>query len=463
MKNQKLQELKEKGLKKGRIFTNEYKLLSARIYLLFNRYKLWIVMGIAAVIGLVFRYLLVTYPTHDVIAFVFDWIEQIKTLGFKNFYNTNANYSSFYLFMLAIFSLLPTGPSVTVAGQTYYLYYMYYLKTVLFLFDYLIAFGVFLIVKEVTKSKTQAAIGFCLTIILPVEWAISSMWGNCDSMYAAFFLFVIYFVLVKKDGWAWFFFGLSIANKLQAVFILPFMVYLWLNRRISLWKIICAAFSFFLTCLPAWFCGAPFSAPFKFIGDELTSWSSLFLGSANMWQIFGFYSSAEKVVVQAATWIGLCIIGVFMAVLYFRKIELTEENIVYLSAFLIGLVPFVLPHMHERYFYSLDILVLVYVLIKKKRIYLVPMMQLSSGIACFHYLSGKYFIESWGEDSVHIAAYLNLAVLTIIFIDLMGLNHLDKAGEEKELQEVKEEITSLKSLRGSQPQEKTKTEEPKQA
>ena len=48
-------------------------------------------------------------------------------------------------------------------------------------------------------------------------------------------------------------------------------------------------------------------------------------------------------------------------------------------------------------------------------------MQVSSLIAYYHYLSGKYFIEALGEDSVHICTFINLAVLIIIFIDLLKL------------------------------------------
>ena len=48
-------------------------------------------------------------------------------------------------------------------------------------------------------------------------------------------------------------------------------------------------------------------------------------------------------------------------------------------------------------------------------------MQLSSGIAYHNYLSGRHFIVALGEDSVHIASWINLFVLATVFLDLLKL------------------------------------------
>jgi hypothetical protein len=48
-------------------------------------------------------------------------------------------------------------------------------------------------------------------------------------------------------------------------------------------------------------------------------------------------------------------------------------------------------------------------------------MQLSSGIAYHNYLAGRHFIISWGEDSVNIASWINIFVLTFIFCQVLKL------------------------------------------
>ena len=167
-------------------------------------------------------------------------------------------------------------------------------------------------------------------------------------------------------------------------------------------------------------------------------------GEANLCQLFGVYNmdKADSPLNAASIIIGLGAIFVLTAILYLRKVKLTKENIITVSVFLIGICPFFLPHMHERYFYAVDVLVLVYALINKRRYFLIPLMQVSSGIAYYHYLTGfkKYFIDILGEDSVSFAAWINLFVLMVIFYDIMKLDHVDYHDSIDEIEEEKRKI-----------------------
>lgn len=165
-------------------------------------------------------------------------------------------------------------------------------------------------------------------------------------------------------------------------------------------------------------------------GNEasINGYSQLTLGCANIWKFISVpnMDSKDNVLNKASTLIGLLFIGLFTGIIYIRRIKLTQENIVNIGTFLVGIVPFFLPHMHERYFYSLDVLILLYCMIKNKKYFYVILMQISSGIAYIHYLSGNYIINSWGEDSATIAAVINLFLLAAIFIDLLKLDHYTK-------------------------------------
>ncbi len=130
---------------------------------------------------------------------------------------------------------------------------------------------------------------------------------------------------------------------------------------------------------------------------------------------------------------GLLCIGVLFAVIWLRLIQNSAANLLSIAVFLTGATAFFLPHMHERYFYPLDILVVVYTLCKGKRYYLIPMMQISSGIAYYAYISGRCYFEQLGEDSIHIATFVNIAVLCVLFSDLLN-------AECRTLQEVLAEL-----------------------
>ncbi len=397
---------------------------------LFDKNVLWIFILAVTALSLTIRYLVITYPTNDVVGYILNgWMNEIEKAGFKNFYTINADYSPLYLFLLACFTKLPKGEKISINGYSYYINDMYYVKSVYFLMDLLIALGIYLIVRHVTKDRVKATIGYCVFLLLPVQFTNSALWGNADSMYFCCFIYCLYFLLKRKDHLVWFFFGLSLSLKMQSVFILPFLFYVMFSGRLKFYPIYMAFVALMLSFLPSYICGASFNEPFHYFIAQVGGYSQLTLGCANFWKFFSAVNmdSASSPLNKASIFIGLSMILLFTAIVYIRKIKLTEENIVYTACFLIGIVPFFLPHMHERYFYSLDVLLVLYALIKneRKRYFLVPLMQISSGIAYYHYMSGFsiYILDILKEDSVTLAAIINLVILSILFVDLMQLDH----------------------------------------
>lgn len=409
---------------------------------LFDKNVLWIFILVVTALSLTIRYLVITYPTNDVVGYILNgWMSDIEKGGFKNFYTINADYSPLYLFLLACFTKLPKGEKISINGYSYYINDMYYVKSIYFLMDLLIALGIYLIVRHVTKDRVKATIGYCVFLLLPVQFTNSALWGNADSMYFCCFIYCLYFLLKRKDHLVWFFFGLSLSLKMQSVFILPFLFYVMFSGRLKFYPIYMAFVALILSFVPSYICGASFKEPFHYFAAQIGGYSQLTLGCANFWKFFSVVNmdSASSPLNKASVFIGLSMILLFTAIVYIRKIKLTDENIVYTACFLIGIVPFFLPHMHERYFYSLDVLLLLYALIKNERksYFLVPLMQISSGIAYYHYMSGFsiYILDILKEDSVTLAAIINLVILSILFVDLMQLDHspLKKDGKNKKI------------------------------
>ncbi|MCI2068695.1 MAG: hypothetical protein LKJ88_03880 [Bacilli bacterium] len=435
--------------KRANKFKSEYQLCGLRVLAFFNKHILLIIAILVTLIALAIRYAFVLYPTNDVAGIVFSWMKNIQKVGFTKFWTVDNDYLPFYMFMIDLLCLLPNGQEITLNGFTFYQNWMYYLKTIFFITDILSAFGFYLIVKRLTQDKTKAVLAYCLFLALPVELTNSAVWGNCDSFYFCAFVYIIYFTLKKKDGLVYYLLGVAFALKMQAVFIFPFIVYLILNRKLKLWPIVFFFVGWLASYLPSWCFGAPFSQPFMAIQTQVGRFSDLTLGCANMWHLMNFSSGAMSTIRKGATLFGLLFIGLCLALVYLRKISLTETNLVLISVFLIGIVPFFLPYMHERYFYPLEALVVVFALLQGKRYWMIAAMQVSGGISYYHYLSGKYFISSMGEDSVSIASAINLVVLGVILYDLYHLEKGPSPKEEsllltKEADDLKKQINSSK-------------------
>lgn len=372
-------------------------------------------------ISLTARFLVALHPTRDVVVFVFNWMKEIQELGFTNFYKVNSDYSPLFLFIVGIFTLLPTGESITVSGFTYYTNWMYYLKGWYFVVEVGIAVGIYLIVKEITKNSKSAWLGYVIYLCLPVQFFNSAVWGNADVLYFICFVYTIYFVVKGKSGLAFLFTGICFGIKLQVVFILPLLVYLILSKKLKFYKIVFIPIGLFATFIPAYLCKASFLEPFLFFGRQLGGYSNLTLGCANIWHLINIKQELLPIFNTGSTLFGLLLIGLFTAIIFAKKIKLNSENIITVGVFLIAIVPMFLPHMHERYFYALDVLIVLYCLICKRDYFLIVLMQISSGIAYHNYLAGRHFIEALGEDSVHIASFINIFVLTFLFIQILKL------------------------------------------
>ena len=420
--------------------TVKYYKLTGLFFLKFlQKHYLIIAMVVVTILAMVARYIVVLHPTQDSVGYVLSWMSEIKEDGFASFYKTTADYSPLFMFMIAIISMLPSGKEVKINGYTFLQNDMIYIKTIYFLFTIVLAFGVFLIIKELTSSKAKATLGYIITLVLPTVYLNSAVWGNADVIYVVFLVYSLYFILSGRERLAFVFFGLAFANKLQAVFLIPFLVYLMFNRKIKVYKLIYAFLTILFTFIPAYICGASFMEPFKYITSQVGGYNKLTLGCANLWQIIDITGDLFK---DNAQWFALALIGVTMILVYYRGIDLNDKNNLFkVGFFLIMITIFFLPHMHERYFYIIDVLVLVYAFIDKKKLYFVPLMQISSIIAYFHYLAGYYFIDSWGEGSVNIAAFINIFILIVVGYELIKMDH--NSGFVRSLETIDEDIKQI--------------------
>ena len=422
-------------------FVKGYKLCGLHFIKFVKKYYLIIAMALVTIVAMIARYMFVMYPTNDMVGYILNgWMPEIDELGFTNFYKVDSDYSPLYLFLLAILCLLPKGKQVTITDNgwnyTFFDNRMVYVKTIYFLCTIALAFAIYLLVKELTKSKNKAVVGYIVGLALPTVFVNSAIWGNADVIYATFLVFSLYFAIKGDSIWAFVFFGLSFANKAQAIFLLPFLVYLLMSRKLKLWTIVLVPVTYFLTFLPAFIFGASIKEPFIYLGKQFGGQTDITYGCANVWKFLELDNS--EIVRNNAMWASILVIGAMLAVVYLRNINLSKKDNMFKVAFLLIMTTiFFLPRLHERYFYVIDVLVIVYALIDKRRFWFVPLMQISSGIAYFHYLTGKYFINIIGENSVTIAACINLLILCVAVYDVFKL---DNKPLEEDVVELEKEI-----------------------
>ncbi len=367
---------------------------------LFNNLILFFVC--LAVLILIFdlRLICLPYETLDYKDFLAKWVDYFRRSGgFAALKNSIGNYNVPYLYFLAAFSYLPVSD-------------LYLIKILSITFDVVLAFAGLKIVSLFTESKTKKLICFYLIMILPSVILNGSLWGQCDSIYAAFALLSIYYALSGRPVLSMVMAALSFGFKMQAVFFMPvFFVFLY-TKKLRLRHLPVFPLTYVLLVLPAVIAGRPFIETITLYFNQVdTVGSGLNYNSSS---IFAFFYKIENL--KQAETLGIIsaflLIAAIYAFAYIKRKKLSNQALFTIAIiFSIG-VPFFLPHMHDRYFFLADILTVCYAIIFPRRFPLPVLVSFASLLGYHAYFKMRYLLPmSYGAVAL-------IVVLMVLLYDL---------------------------------------------
>ena len=265
-----------------------------------------------------------------------NWIDKLAAGSFSAGMRANVGeYNVLYQYILFLITRLPVPP-------------LYAVKAVSFIGD---AFLAGACARLAARDGKDSIAAFAAILLLPSIALNGGMFTQCDSLYAACALWGLALCIGHKPMRAAACFALSFAFKLQSAFILPMVAVLWANRRFKLRD----AFVFLLTLIAV---ALPALAGGKTIGDILsiyTAQTGLYTGlTYNAASFFGLMDTTGLDVYAYGNFgmamaFGACAVIVYLGV---RSGEnTTDDRYVQLALLMVLLVVFLLPRMHERYFY----------------------------------------------------------------------------------------------------------------
>jgi hypothetical protein len=165
------------------------------------------VVAIGVVTAVVARVALFGHESFDYRFFFEDWYEFISTHGgFSALEHDFSDYNVPYLYLITLLTYLPIP---ALAG----------IKLISVAFDLVLAYFTYRIVALRHPGSRWPPVAALIVLFLPTVATNSGMWAQADSIYAAFGLGGLSFLLRRRPWWAAVFFGLSLAFKLQAVFL----------------------------------------------------------------------------------------------------------------------------------------------------------------------------------------------------------------------------------------------------
>ena len=361
------------------------------------------VLLVAAAIAL--RLAFFDYQTLDYIDFLSKWVQFFRNSGgFAALNMSVGNYNIPYLYFLAFFSYLPVKD-------------LYLIKLLSCLFDFLLAYACGKLVRLCGGNED---VGFFSVLFLPTVVINGAVWAQCDSSYAALALLGLAVMLENSEcsdskGCA----GIALMAaafgfKLQAVFILPVCLILLFARRIKWWHFFAFPLTYLLMIMPAVVLGRPFLETLTLYFDQAGS-----VGDApnyNAPSLTALTQSPDSTTLIIFAFAAMMVL--LLAAWFFRK-KLTDRAIVIYALLLSTVIPFLLPHMHDRYFFMADVLSLVLACFIWQSFPAAVLQQFGSLICYLAYLT-RYYLRVGNiyltNDRGAVAVLLALMIETAVLI-----------------------------------------------
>lgn len=361
--------------------------------------------------AVVIRYFLLDFESGDYQTFLAPWTEFFREHeGFKALGLSVGNYNLPYLYFLALFSYLDISK-------------LYLIKLLSIVFDVLLAWACMKLCSRFINGRLRLIICFFAVLLFPTVILNGAYWAQCDSIYTFFAVYAVYLALSDKPVGAMVSITASFAFKLQAVFVMPIFFVLLVAKKIKFKHLFIFPAAYLVMMLPAVIAGRP-------LWDTLTLYLTQAgtVGDAmnyNAPSLTSMYQWGEN----TEMWSTLLVVAafVFMFIVFAIAIidrKKLDDRVIFGMAVLLAVgIPFLLPHMHDRYFFAGGMLCIV-LAVSDLRFAVMPVLCELASLHCYYaYFSRHYLVQP------RIGGELMLAVL-IMAVVYVGI-YLEKNKKHK--------------------------------
>lgn len=400
------------------------------------------------------RILAFPYISGDYSAFLTHWWKSFEDLGLDKAYGVKiADYFYPYIYLLGFATLFPIKD-------------LFAIKFISIFFDYLLAFLLYRFVLKIQPvQKFKAIVTGVLFLFLPTVISNGAVWGQCDVIYT-FFSVLSLFLFIKKDNyWASFSFAIAFCFKLQAIFILPLVIFiLWKRGAKQLLNLLLIPLLYMFFSIPGILQGRDFREILTIYGSQAGSYPGVNYGGFGLYSLFTgneafgelkykFFTLDGEGVLYTTTVnnmigaIGTLVAATVVCVLFFSLVKyvknLTNSLIINCGFAFAFIVPYFLPRMHERYWFLADVLSFLYVMLNPKRWYVCVIAIMLSFASYSGFLFQGLVSEMLPSKWLPFIAIVPMYFVIKDIIDEIKLQHKQDKKVEKTLQPDQTSINSL--------------------
>jgi Gpi18-like mannosyltransferase len=319
-----------------------------------------LVVGIS--LALAARLSLWRWESSDYTDYTLVWYSKLRSEGFGALADDFSDYTPPYLYALLV--LARVLPDLSSLAAT---------KVPGSVGDLLCAGFAFLLVRHV-RSEGRAVAASLAVLLAPTVVVNSAVWGQSDSLFTAGLLAAVYATVRGATAWAWVAFALAFAVKLQSTFLLPFLLARTPREK---WPALSAVpVVYALAILPCLVAGRPLGDLLSIYVEQADQLQALSLDAPNL------YAWVPATAAEWAFPVGLGLGALASVGVWWRARGPAEpERTIALALLSLLLVPFVLPRMHERYFFPADVLSIVLAVLRPRLVPVAVLVSVASLLA----------------------------------------------------------------------------------
>ncbi len=371
------------------------------------------------VLALSFGARFVAFPivTSDYIYFLAKWFDALASSAWLSaFENPFANYAPLYLYLIKFLTFLPVHS-------------LYSIKTLSVLFEIGVALAVCLVLWQCgVRSRARLLFSFAFVLALPTVVLNGALWGQSDALYALGIVSCIWCMFADRPLAAALSFALAFCFKFQAIFFAPILIGYLLRRQDTVPYLLLVPAAFAVSVVPALLGGGQFSYWMFIYAKQSAEYTGLSMSSQS---IFAF---TQNMALSLATqnvlfWVGLvCAAAAALAiVVLMARAGLSEQRrVLLLCCISVALLPYLLPRMHERYFYLADILTVLYALYLSRQWIIPSLVVLASTLAYLPYLSQLPVFASLPAVDLRVPSVLMLVALCVMVATFVRMPEVSK-------------------------------------
>ena len=358
------------------------------------------------------RLFLLDHQTHDYQTFLAQWAAFFRDNGgFAALKEPVGNYNVPYLYFLAVISYLPIPD-------------LYLIKIGSVLCDVLLAWSGLRLTRHFTKEDSPAPlICFGLLYLLPTVVLNGACWAQCDSLYTALILLALSSVLDDRPKTSVLLLSLAFSFKLQTVFVIPLWCVFWFTKRVKFRHLLLFPVGYAVTILPALALGKPLTDILGiYLGQMGEHETYLTLNAPSIYAFLPYQAQVDTALLSALG-IAAAFVLVFavLGVLFLLRRRVTDEILLAAATVLALGVPFLLPHMHERYFFPAGMIALVWACTDTRRVPIAALAELCS-LSCYStYLRLKYTLPLLIDGRYYVMAFEAALILIALIWSIAAL------------------------------------------